>query len=159
MNLDKKFKETDYIKRNSYGKLISILKRQFDQWVTEQLAERHHFDFKIAHMPLIMNIALEGTNNNELAKKARVTKQAMSKVVKELLDLGYIQVKPDSNDKRVTTVTLTDRGKKFVIEARMCIKELHEEYRKAVGKARYDGMIETMILLEEYNNSKAKANA
>jgi DNA-binding MarR family transcriptional regulator len=159
MNLDKKFKETECLKQNSYGRLLKILRLHFDAWVTEQLTARHHFEFKLAHMPFIMNISVDGINNNELARRARVTKQAMSKVSKELQELGYIQVNEDPKDKRNTIYTLTDRGKRFVIEARLCVKDLMDEHRGVVGKAKYDNMIQVMAQLVEYHDKKAYGEA
>jgi DNA-binding MarR family transcriptional regulator len=159
MNLDKKLKETEYTKKNSYGRLLKILKLHFDDWVTEQLTARRHYEFKLAHMPFIMNISAEGINNNELARRARVTKQAMSKVSKELQDMGYIQMKTDAKDKRITIYTLTERGKRFVIDARLCVKELMDEHREIVGKVKYDSMIQTMAELVEYHDSKRSPDA
>jgi DNA-binding MarR family transcriptional regulator len=158
-NLDKKLKELDHLKHCNYGRLLKILRGQFDIWVTEQLTVRHRFEFKLAHMPFIMNISVEGTNNNELARRARVTKQAMSKVSKELQDLGYIQVKEDQKDKRITVYTLTDRGKRFVIEARKCVVELMDEHRSVVGKTKYDAMLEVMAQLVEYQDKKLYGDA
>ena len=158
-NLDKKLKELEHLKHCNYGRLLKILRGQFDIWVTEQLTVRQRFEFKLAHMPFIMNISVEGTNNNELARRARVTKQAMSKVSKELQDLGYIQVKEDPKDKRITIYTLTDRGKRFVIEARTCVVELMDEHRSVVGKAKYDAMLQVMAELVEYQDKKLYGDA
>jgi DNA-binding MarR family transcriptional regulator len=153
MSLDKRLRDTEYIKSHSYGKLLTYLKRQFDQWVSEALEARGYADFKIAYIPFIMNIDPEGTNNNDLAKRAKVTKQAMSKVAKDLQELGYIESKIDKRDKRSTIFILTDKGKKFVIEARLCVKSLMDEYRDSIGK-KFDTMLETMIQLIEYNDKK-----
>ncbi|MBT1702439.1 MarR family winged helix-turn-helix transcriptional regulator [Chryseosolibacter indicus] len=154
MSLDKKLKDTEFIKRCSWGKLINYLKRQFDQWVTEAFLQRGITDFKIAYLPFIMNIDNEGTNNNDMAKRAKVTKQAMSKVAKELQELGYIQSKVDATDKRSTIFILTDKGKKFVVEARLCMKELMDEYRKVIGKGKFDALLETLLEIIEYNDKK-----
>jgi len=50
--------------------------------------------------------------------------------------------------------TLTERGKRFVIEARLCVKELMEEHRAVVGKAKYDAMIQVMAQLVDYHDKK-----
>lgn len=154
MSLDKKLKDTEYIKKKSWGKIIHNLKRQFDQWALLELTSHMRSDFKLAHMPFIMNIAPEGINNNELAKRARVTKQAMSKVAKELQELGYIQSSEDAGDKRVTIFTLTERGKKFVLEARLCVNDLMNEYRALVGKNKFDATLDTLLQILEYNEKK-----
>lgn len=117
------------------------------------------FEFKLAQMPFIMNISIGGTNNHELARRARVTKQAMNKVSKGLKDLAYIQVKADPKDKRITVYTLTDRDKRFVIEAQPCLMELMKEHCAVVGKGKYDAMLQVMAELVEYQDKKLYGDA
>lgn len=152
--LDKKLKETEHIKARSWGKVISNVKRQFDHWALQSLFVHGYSDFKMSHMPFIMNIAPEGTNNNDLAKRARVTKQAMSKVAKEMQELGYVEARTDDKDKRSTIFFLTEKGKKFVIAARLCVHDLTEEYRQLVGKAKFESMIDTLEAIIAYNDTK-----
>lgn len=154
MSLDQKLRDTAFIKSNSWGKIVTLTKRQFDQWATMKLAENGYTEFKTAYMPVLMNIGIEGTNNNELAKLARVTKQAMSKVSRELIDHGYIKTKTDSNDKRSTIFMLTDKGKKLVIEARLCVKDLMDEYRNLLGAEEYDRTLQTLLRILEYTDQK-----
>lgn len=156
MSLDQKLKDTEYIKTNSWGKILTYLKRQFDQWATLKLNENGYKHFKMAYMPVLMNIKAEGTNNNELAKSARVTKQAMSKVAKELIDNGYIKTKTDPSDKRSTIFLLTDKGKKLVIEARVCVKELMDEYRALVGGDDFDRTLQVLLKIIDYTDDKLK---
>ena len=157
MSLYKKLKDTEFIKTHSWGKIVNYLKRQFDQWAIEKLSEQGYNDFKMAYMPVLMNIKLEGTNNNDLAKDARVSKQAMSKVAKELQDLGYIKTKSDAKDKRITIFMLTERGKKFVVEARLCVKDLMDEYRANIGKTEFDNAVQTLLNIIEYTDKKLSA--
>jgi len=154
MNLDKQLADTEYIKKQSWGKLLSVSKKQFEEWAMQKLASHGYDDFKMAYMPVLMNIKLEGTNNNDLANHARVTKQAMSKVAKELQRKGYIKSKASPDDKRSTMFSLTDRGKKLVIQARLAVKELMDEYREVFGKKEFDGMFELMTKIMEYTDKK-----
>lgn len=154
MSLDQKLKDTEFIKANSWGKILTYLKRQFDQWATLKLNQGGYRHFKMAYMPVLMNIKAEGTNNNELAKSARVTKQAMSKVAKELVEYGYIKTKTDPTDKRSTIFTLTDKGKKLVIEARLSVKDLMDEYRTMLGHEEYDRTLQVLLKIIEYTDEK-----
>ncbi len=156
MSLDQKLKDTEFIKVNSWGKILTHLKRQFDQWATLKLNQGGYKHFKMAHMPVLMNIKAEGTNNNDLAKSARVTKQAMSKVAKELVEYGYIKTKTDLSDKRSTIFMLTDKGKKLVIEARLCVKDLMDEYRTIIGSEEYDRTLQTLLRIIDYTDDKLK---
>jgi DNA-binding MarR family transcriptional regulator len=154
MNLDKQLADTEYIKKHNWGKLIAISKRQFDEWAMRRLNSHGYSDFKMAYMPVLMNIQAGGTNNNELAGHARVTKQAMSKVAKELQKMGYIKSRSSLEDKRSTIFTLTDRGKKLVIQARLSVQELMDTYRKEFGKEEFERTLKMMFRIVEYTDQK-----
>src|ERR1700733_13502647 len=98
-NLDKELQKTEALSKCSWGKAVSKLKKHFDVWVTEQL--HHHFvdDFKLAYMPLIMNIDVDGVTNTDLAKRAGITKQGMSQIVQELEEKKYIKIQTNPKDK------------------------------------------------------------
>lgn len=149
--LDIVLRETEQLKLRSWGKVLSYLRRQFEAWTTKKLSSYGYADFTMAHMPLIMNIKPEGTNNNELAAIARISKQAMSKVVKDLLQKGYIETKTDAADKRSTIISLTEKGKCFVIKARHCVQDLTSEYQSLLGKKEYEHMIDNLMKIIEYN--------
>ena len=149
--LDIILRETEYVKARNWGKIILILRRQFEAWAIKELSNQGYADFAMAHMPLIMNIKPEGTNNNELAAIARISKQAMSKVVKDLLEKGYIKTKVDTTDKRSTIILLTDKGKRFVIKARSCVQDVMLEYQNLLGKKEYEHLIDNLLKIVEYN--------
>src|ERR1700739_2410883 len=98
--LDKEIQKTDALSKHSWGKAVSKLKKHFDVWVSEQLALKNIHDFKLAYMPLIMNIDADGITNTDLAKRAGITKQGMSQVVQELEEKKYIKAEKNPNDKR-----------------------------------------------------------
>jgi DNA-binding MarR family transcriptional regulator len=154
MDLDKQLKETEIIKSQNWGKLISVSRKQFEEWTINRLCQHGYDNFKIAYIPVLMNVPQDGINNNELAKKARVTKQAMSKVVKELLDMGYIKSKADMDDKRNSIFSLTDKGKKMVIECRLAMKDLMDEYRSVFGKKEFDHVMTILQQIIDYNDQK-----
>jgi DNA-binding MarR family transcriptional regulator len=135
-----------------YAKIISVLKKQLDKWALEELKKNGFKDFKIAYMPVIMNIDLHGTRNFDLAMCAKMTKQAMSKLVKELQKKGYVAAKTDENDKRGVVFTLTNRGKDFVTVARQCFSGLMNEYRKEFGKKNFDDLLDKLLNIIEYND-------
>jgi len=150
--LDKKLLDTEYIRNKNWVKLIAILKHQFSEWATARLIRDGYDDFKMVYMPVLMNITPVGTNNNELANHCRVTKQAMSKVAKELQKRGYIKSKTDAKDKRSTIFMLTDRGKKLVIESRACVKDLTTEYQALVGADEFDRTTELLKKIIAHND-------
>lgn len=155
LTLDEQLIQTEYIKLQSWGKVVTYLKRQFDHWTSAQLMAHGYTNFRVSYMPVLMNISVNGINNNELAKRARVSKQAMSKVLRELSDNGYVKTKVDPSDKRSSIVLLTDKGKKFVIDARLCVKGLMDDYRKEFGKEKFDKNLEFLLKLIEFNDQRS----
>jgi len=151
---DKRLLEFHQQKNHSVGKLISHIKRHFDAWAMSEFCEHGYADFKMGYMPLIMNIHPEGITNNELAKKARVSKQAMSKVVKELSEAQYIATEPDGKDKRSSLIYLTPKGKKLVLSAKERVLSLEKEYEQVLGKKGLVQFKEMLNKLIEYHDEK-----
>ena len=156
--LDKQLLYLHNEKQKSWGKIISQLKRHFDHWAMTELAEHGYDDFKIGYMPLLMNIHPEGITNNELAKKARVTKQAMSKVVKELEEAGYIRTEIHGKDKRSSNIHLTTKGKRLVLSARSRISTIETEYESVIGKKKFDELKALLSKIIDYHDEKSDSD-
>jgi len=154
MALDRRFQDQDYILSHGWGKILSHLRKQFDSWALDLFAQKGYKGFKMAYMPVIMNIDKEGTRNNDLASCSKMTKQAMSKIVKELQKKGYVSAKTDPIDKRGVIFTLTKRGNDFLMGARTRVSGLMEEYRQEMGKKNFDDIMNKLITIIEYNDKK-----
>jgi DNA-binding MarR family transcriptional regulator len=138
------------------GKLINMWKRFFDDWAYEALAREGYDYFKMSYMPLIMNISETGSSNNEIAAKARVTKQAMSKVVKELLAKGLISSQKHKTDARVSILFLTPKGKKFIEDTKRCMNKLGDEYKELVGVHNFEVMVDCVFKINQYHEAKTE---
>lgn len=153
-SLDQQLADTAYIKEQNWAKILAVSKRQLDEWATRRLCAHGYDGFKMVYMPVLMNIRPEGTNNNELATYAKVTKQAMSKVARELQEMGYIKAKASAQDKRITIFLLTERGKKLVIDARLSVKELMDIYRTEFGESNFNDTLSMMLKIIQFNDEK-----
>jgi DNA-binding MarR family transcriptional regulator len=89
-------------------KLIYLLKRLNDEWLSKKLCHSDHCDFNNSHMPMFMSIGQNGASNNKLAAHLNVTKQAASKTIKELEKIGLVRSEKSSTDAR--SVMLYQRG-------------------------------------------------
>src|SRR5450631_2372679 len=72
-------------------KLIYLLKRFMDEWNEKKLCRLHYPGFNHAQLPLFMSIGTTGISNNELADKLNVSKQATSKIIKELEAINMVR--------------------------------------------------------------------
>ncbi|MGX5817836.1 MarR family winged helix-turn-helix transcriptional regulator [Chitinophaga lutea] len=134
LTLDEKLAIVAAGRNRSLIRLLSIVKKDLDARLTEKMLQMG-YDFRIGDMVLLVNISPEGTINNELAKKARITKQAMSKVVKNLESAGYINTRKHETDNRATVIFLSDKGKQLVLDASACIQEIQQYYTSIIGES------------------------
>jgi DNA-binding MarR family transcriptional regulator len=138
------------------GKLVNRWKRFFDDWAYEALAAAGYDYFKMSYMAFIMNVAETGSSNTEIAAKAKVTKQAMSKVVKELEAKGLISTQKHETDARITVIFLTTKGKNFIADTKKCVNKLGEEYKELVGEKNFEVMVDCIFKINEYHETKTQ---
>ena len=140
--LDKKLIETECIRNGNWVKLIALLKHQFNEWSMSRLSREGYADFKVVYMPVLMNITPEGINNNELACQARVTKQAMSKVAKELqkLDKGNVIISEDE--------VILAKAKEKGIDCGLYVKVIDQE---TLNKAWKNGINYNYLIINNNN--------
>ena len=149
MSVNKKTLEKELLKlcennKHNFGRILSHLKRSFDEWALAHLSKEGYPEVKMAYMPFLMNIEIEGTTNNELAQKLRVSKQAMSKTLKELEKLNLIEAKPNPTDARSSIILLTQYGMKMVIHTRKKLDNLTKDYIAVIGKKKFYDMIDSL---------------
>ena len=155
MTLDEELLATEHVRPRSWGKIVNYLKREFDAWTIREIRKKGYENFKIAYMPVLMNIEVGGTTNNELAKKTKVTKQAMSKVIRELQEMGYVKAKEDKTDKRSMTLVLTEKGKKLVLACRHRMVGLHKEFHELIGEKKFNELIDHLLLIIKHHESRS----
>ena len=104
-------------------------------------------DFKMSYLMFLSSIDEQGITNNELAKRACVTKQMMSKIVGLLETEGYIYTQKNPNDSRSSIIFLNDRGKELFINLERCMQEARDKFDAIVGHERMEQVIDTMSML------------
>ncbi|MCC6623375.1 MAG: MarR family transcriptional regulator [Deltaproteobacteria bacterium] len=85
---------------------------------------------------LFPHIALEGTRVSELAGKLGVSKQAVSKLVGELVGEGVLELGPDPDDARARRVRFTRRGIAAIHHGMGVFREVERELGERVGAER-----------------------
>jgi DNA-binding MarR family transcriptional regulator len=139
-SLDEQLEQYLAQRQRSLIRLFGLLKKDMDFKITEKLQQKGYDNFKLGDLVLIVNIQPEGIINNELAKRARITKQAMSKVVKNLEAGGYILTRKHENDNRSAVIFLTDNGKRLLISAAESFREIQDEYTDIIGQEDADSL-------------------
>ena len=97
-------------KEESFGRQIYILYRYLAVWSDEQWPNLGFQPMGPSHIHLLFTIGLDGVSNSEMARRAKVSKQAMSKLVQEMLKHELIVIDPNEHDSRCNIISLTDKG-------------------------------------------------
>jgi DNA-binding MarR family transcriptional regulator len=138
---------------NNINQLLSELSKDFDRRRLEKCHQRGYTDIRLSHFSLFSNLGYGTARLTELAEQAKITQQAMGKVVKEMERSGYISRREDSSDKRAKIIQLTTKGQKLVDDSVQIVDEIIDEYTKKMGK---DGIRELEKALHQSVNAIRK---
>src|SRR3954454_8418442 len=101
------------------------------------LAQSGFADIKPWHAGVLRNLGEHGARPSELAMRAGITRQAVTKVLDELERLDGLRREPDSAHGRGVIVRYTDRGRTGLDIVRKRMLELEPEFAKRVGATRW----------------------
>ncbi|QMW03359.1 MarR family winged helix-turn-helix transcriptional regulator [Spirosoma foliorum] len=141
------FDQYRVIRERSLGRLFWRLKRYTSNLIEPKLHALGYKDFKMSYLMFLSNIEEGGTTNNELAKRACVTKQMMSKIVGLLESEGYIYIQKNPTDSRSNIIFLNDRGKELFISLKGCMEEARDKFDVIVGHDRMELVLDTLVEL------------
>jgi DNA-binding MarR family transcriptional regulator len=144
--------KTEDIKRNTV-RVFYLLKRLSDDWYCTELCHSDLKGFNNSHLPLFMGIGTKGISNANLAAGLGITKQAASKIIKELEDLNLVISVKSAHDGRSMMISLTENGVRFYNHISAQMDHLELEYKKVVGAKNYDIAMEVMLKLINYHRT------
>lgn len=78
-----------------------------------------------------------GSNQNALASEMNVSPAAIAKILRRLEESGHVRRCVDSDDRRISRIEITDKGKEAV-------EEMHQIFR-SVDMRMFEGMSDEMM--------------
>jgi DNA-binding MarR family transcriptional regulator len=113
--------------------LLVLADRHMAAALQAQLVAAGFVDHRLAHHTVMAHVTFAGIRLTELAERAGVTKQAMSELVHDLTDLGYLRTKPDPTDGRAKLITFTKKGERAVKAAMDAFDGMDRSLAKNLG--------------------------
>jgi len=92
--------------------LARLLADAFDsveESIRKGMAEKG-FDIEQVFLPVVRNLALDGSRISEIATRARLSKQTIGPLVRVLAERGIVEVSEDPADRRAKLVRFTQVG-------------------------------------------------
>jgi len=110
--------------------------RQLIDELHRRLAEQGHPDLRPAHGFALQAIGTDGATMSEIGRRLGVSKQAATKTVGKLAELGYVDRAPDPADARAVLVTMTPRGRDSLRRSAEIFESLRREWVRELGADR-----------------------
>ena len=139
-------------------KMLYVLKKLSDDWLFGKLCHSNCEKFNNAHLPLFFSIGEEGISNSRLANKLNVSKQAASKVIKELEDNKLVYTEKCPTDARSANIFLTEDGKALKQHIKNQVMDIEEQYAKLLGTKNYNIAMDAMEKLINFHEEKLQGH-
>lgn len=140
---------TNLLREGNVGRLLLRAARDFSWQVAAKLCARDRTDLKIGHTVLIANLDSDGTRITTLAERTGMTKQAMSQLVKEMEESGYLRREQDAADKRAMIITPTLRGLEVLRDVQEIVGQIEVEYVAVLGEKQMQNLRAALLRLSE----------
>lgn len=126
------------------GRLFRRAMETFNAQLQNRLYALGYRDIRPRHFTVFSHLDLDGTRASELARRAGMTRQSMGELVAELVELGYLEQRPNATDRRSKVVMLTPRGLQHVRAARRTINDINRGWEQRVGTERMRALRATL---------------
>jgi DNA-binding MarR family transcriptional regulator len=118
--------------------LVDRANRALQNHMVEAAHRRGHPEIKHAHNAVFATLLEEGTRATDMAARAGITRQSMGEVIRELVDLGILEMKPDPDDRRAKLVTYSGAGLEFAREGNQHLIDLEKRFVEEFGAEEYE---------------------
>jgi len=118
--------------------------RRFEGRVLDVMREAGYEQTRMAHIGLTRNLDVEGTRLTELARRASMSKQAMSELVEQCEVMGLVARSPDPSDGRARIITFTAVGLAWLDAFRVAIDIAEQDMRAQLGSSVMDTLMQAL---------------
>src|SRR5215471_9939092 len=91
----------------------------------------------------------EGMRPSDLAARMRVSKQALNYLLRDLERRGYLERRPDPDDRRSRRIGLTDRGRALIPVIRGAVSNTERDWTASLGEVRFEQLRELLVELNQ----------
>ena len=123
--------------REDLGFLLAKASQRWNEVLAEAFATAGFADVRPAYGSVLIPLFEEdGLRMGDLARRARLSKQTMTDLVRRLERDGLVERRPDPADARASLITLSARSRAFRPVAEDILRRLDGEARRELGAER-----------------------
>lgn len=121
--------------------LIAIVDRLTRLLANDLLGAAHrrgHTQIRPGHNPVFATLPREGARASDMAHRAGITKQSMGEAIRDMVELGLVEMTQDPTDRRAKLVTWTDEGLAVAQDGKRHMYELEQLWIDRFGEQEYE---------------------
>lgn len=118
-------------------RLVDRANRAMQADMVRQAHERGYPQVKQAHNAVFANLGEGGARASDMAARAGMTRQSMGEIIRDLVDLGFLEMRPDPDDRRAKLVNYTPAGLELVSGGYYYIVDQEERFAEEFGAEQY----------------------
>ena len=127
------------------GFLLAKASQRFNELLVERFAARGFAEVRASYGSVLVPLFdRDGRRLGELAAASRLSKQAMTGLVKQCEADGLVERERDRVDGRAFNVRLTARGREFRTVAEAILADLDAELVRAMGTRNRDALVRAL---------------
>jgi DNA-binding MarR family transcriptional regulator len=123
--------------RENLGYLLAKASQRWNELLQEGFAEAGYPEVRASYGSVLIPLLEEdGLRMGEIARRARLSKQTMTTMVRLCERDGLVERRPDPDDGRATRVHLTAKARDFQPTAERVLARLERDARRSLGEPR-----------------------
>lgn len=139
--------------RDNLGFLLAKASQRWNELLQAAFAREGFPEVRASYGSVLLPLFEEdGLRMGEVARRARLSKQTMTTMVRLAERDGLVERRPDQTDRRATRVHLTAKGLRFKPVAERVLANLDELARAAVGERAVSGTASALAKLAELDD-------
>jgi DNA-binding MarR family transcriptional regulator len=134
--------------RDDLGFLLAKATQRWNELLADRFAAAGFGDVRPSYGSVLLPLYEEdGLRMGELARRARLSKQTMTEMIRRLERDGLIERRPDPSDARASLIFLTARSRRFEPVAAGVLAELDRLARRRLEPGRVAELKATLVEL------------
>lgn len=127
--------------------LIALVDRAHRALQSDMVRAAHrrgHAEIRYAHNAVFSTLHEAGSRATDMAERAGITRQSMGEIVREMVALGLVEMRPDPDDRRAKLVTYTELGLERARSGFGHISDLERRFADEFGDEQYETVIRVL---------------
>lgn len=96
-----------------------------------------HTGIRQTHNAIFATLGADGMRSVDMAARLGITRQSMGEIIREMVALGILEMRPDPTDRRAKLVSYSEEGLRIAADGFAHIQDLDRRFTEEFGEEDY----------------------